>query len=385
VLLRKFSSTIDAFATGLSTIGMPIPCKDPPDALCMIRLSAIGDTCHAVPAVRAIQDAWPDTAITWIIGKIEHSLLAGLEGVEFVVLDKRKGLAGYRDVRRALRGRRFPILLHMHASLRANIVSTLVRADIRLGFDRSRARDHQAWFCNAHLPATPRQHVMDGLLEFVQAIGIEPGAPRWDIPLSPDDTAFAAKHVDASRPTLLISPCTGQRFRNFRNWRVERYAAVADYAARQYGAAVVLTGAASQIEQRYAREIVALAESPVRNLIGQTTLKQLLAMIARSTAMLCPDSGPAHMSTAVGTPVIGLYATSNRHRTGPYSSQHLVVDKYPAAVAKEFGKPVEALRWGERVRNPDAMDLIEVDEVKRKIDSVFTDATVARKARPLAT
>jgi len=72
------------------------------------------------------------------------------------------------------------------------------------------------------------------------------------------------------------------------------------------------------------------------------------------------------MATATSTPVVGLYATSNRHRTGPYLSQHLVADRYPEAIEKEFGKPVEKLRWGQRVRNPDAMDLIQVRDVLEK-------------------
>ncbi len=74
---------------------MRLPFDHPPDQLCLIRLSAIGDTCHTVPVVRAIQRAWPATKLTWIIGKTEHSLLRGLEGVEFVVLDKSLGWGGY--------------------------------------------------------------------------------------------------------------------------------------------------------------------------------------------------------------------------------------------------------------------------------------------------
>src|SRR5690606_13583201 len=132
-----------------------------------------------------------------------------------------------------------------------------------------------------------------------------------------------------------------------------------------------------QIERRYADGIAAAARAKPRDLIGRTSLKQLLALLARATVVLCPDSGPAHMATAVRTPVVGLYATSNRFRTGPYFSQHLVVDKYPEAVRHEFGKPVEALRWGERVRNPEAMDLITVDDVVAKLDLAFAERGVA--------
>ncbi len=353
---------------------MQLPFGQPPSSLCIVRLSAIGDTCHTVPVVRAIQDAWPSTALTWIVGKTEYSLLKGLEGVEFVVLDKSRGWRGYADVRQALGGRRFDALLHMHASARANLVSLLVRAPLRIGFDRARARDQQWLFTNTKLPARRERHVMDGLFEFAELIGVpRPATPRWDIPVGADDIAAIAPLFAKAKRTLVISPCTGQRFRNYRNWRADWYAQVADYAATRYGAYVVLTGGSTAIEEQYGREIAASARFQVHNLIGKTSLKQLLAILQRASVVLCPDSGPAHMATAVGTPVVGLYATSNRYRTGPYFSQHLVVDKYPKAVAREFGRPIETLRWGQRVRDPAAMSLITVADVTAKLDAAFAE------------
>jgi heptosyltransferase I len=350
-----------------------LPFEKPPAALCLVRLSAIGDTCHTVPVVRAIQKAWPATRITWIIGKTEHSLLRGLHGVEFVVLDKALGWRGYLEVRRTLRGRRFDALLHMHASARANLVSVLVRAQIRLGFDRARARDQQWLFTNRRLPPRPRRHVMDGLFEFLDALGVSYGEPHWNIPIDDRDAAFAEAQVGKGSPTLVISPCTGQRFRNYRNWRVDWYAEIADHAETRYGARVLLTGGTTDIERSYGEGILAACKSRPTNLIGQTTLKQLLAILQRSSVVLCPDSGPAHMATAVGTPVVGLYATSNRLRTGPYFSQHLVVDKYPEAVQREFGRPIDTLRWGQRVRDPEAMSLITVADVITKLDLAFAE------------
>jgi heptosyltransferase I len=343
----------------------------PPSAVCIVRLSAIGDTCHTVPVVRAIQRAWPDTPLTWIIGRTEHSLLEGLEGVRFVVLDKDAGLQGYRALRHELRGTHFPLLLHMHASMRANFASRMANAEIRLGFDKARARDYQWLFCNARLPPTPRQHVMDGLLEFAAAIGILDLEPRWDIPVSEKDRDKARQVIDATRPSLVISPCSGQRFRNYRNWSVDNYAAVADYAARHFNASVVLTGGQTEIERIYGRGIAERCAAPVTNLIGGTSLKELIAIIERASVVVCPDSGPAHMSTAVGTPVVGLYATSNRFRTGPYFCQDLVVDRYPEAVRAEFDKSVDELRFGQRVRNPQAMALITPDDVVEKLELAF--------------
>ncbi len=345
--------------------------ESPPASVCLVRLSAIGDTCHTVPVVRAIQRAWPLASITWIIGRVEHSLMQGLEGIEFAVVDKSQGLKAYSALRREMAGHEFPLLLHMHASVRAGIASRMIKAQIRLGFDKARARDYQWIFCNSRIPARPQRHVMDGLFEFAEAVGITDISPRWNIPVADADRAFAADLISADKPSLVISPCTGHRFRNYRNWSIEHYAEVAAYANRAYGAEIFLTGGKSDIERRYGRGIEEQARCKVRNLIGRTSLKQLLALLARASVVLCPDSGPAHMSTAVGTPVVGLYATSNRFRTGPYFSQHLVVDKYPEAVEREFGKSVEELRWGQRVRNPDAMSLITVGDVVEKLDLAF--------------
>ncbi|MGD8324634.1 MAG: glycosyltransferase family 9 protein [Gammaproteobacteria bacterium] len=353
----------------------------PPRELCIVRLSAIGDTCHTVPVVRAIQRAWPQTRITWVIGATEHRLLEGLEGVEFAVLEKSRGVAGYLNLRRRLRGRRFPLLLHMHASMRANLASRMINADVRLGFDRQRARDGQWYFCNRHIPARAHQHVMDGLFEFAEALGIEDLAPRWDIPLGAEALAKAAGLIEASRPSLVISPCTGQRFRNFRNWSARRYAEVADYAAHNYGARIVITGGNTTLERTYADEITRRTQTAALDLVGSTSLKELLAVLARVSVVLCPDSGPAHMASAVGTPVVGLYATSNRHRTGPYFSQHLVVDRYPEAVAAEFGTTPVQLRWGQRVRDAEAMSLITVADVIEKLDLAFAERGIKRLHR----
>src|SRR5262245_55673841 len=158
--------------------------SEPPTQVCILRLSAIGDTCHALPVVRTLQRACPRARITWVIGKTEASLMSGIDGVELVVLDKAAGPGGFLDVRRRLAGRRFDLLLMMHASLRANLTSLAVRADVRLGFDRARARDYQWLFSNVRISERPREHVMDGLFGFAEMLGIRERTLRWDIPVS---------------------------------------------------------------------------------------------------------------------------------------------------------------------------------------------------------
>lgn len=342
-----------------------------PANIALLRLSAVGDVCHTVPVLRALQDQWPGCRITWIIGCGEASLVDDIPGVEFIRFDKHDGLGAYRDLSRAIRGKRFDSLLHMQIALRASIASVLIPARRKIGFDRRRARDWQWLFTRERIPANPRQHVMDGLLEFARALGADVSRPRWDIPVPEADRAFAADHIPPNARTLIISPCSSQRARNFRNWRAERYAAVIDHAARIHGMNTLITGGPSEREQSMAAAICEQARHKPVNLVGQTSLKQLFALIQRATAVVCPDSGPAHMGTAAGTPVIGLYASSNPERTGPYFSREWCVNRYPEALRAQTGKEVNEVRWGARIRDPEVMDRIQVDDVAERLDALM--------------
>jgi len=344
---------------------MALPFTVAPNSLCILRLSAVGDICHALPIVRTIQSHWPETSITWIIGKLEASLVQDIPDIDFIVFDKSRGANAYLDVRRALLGRRFDALLHMQMSLRSSVVNRLVRTPIRIGFDRARAKDLQWLFNNAQIPAHPEQHVMDSFFGFAEALGIKERNVRWDIPIPAPDRQQAESMLPGNQATLVISPCSSM---SYRNWHSEGYAAVCDYAIKHYALRVVLTGGPSITELEMGQEIETKCNAPITNLIGKSNLKQLLAILDKSTLVISPDSGPAHMATAVGTPVIGLYACTNPDRARPYYSKEWVIDKYHEAVFDKHGKKASQLPWGIRVRDPGTMERITVEEVTNKLD-----------------
>jgi heptosyltransferase I len=345
--------------------------RSAPEALCVVRLSAIGDCCHALPVIRSIQAAWPTTKITWVIGKIERSLLEGADGIEFITFDKSNPAASRKALRRELTHRRFPILLHMHPTMRANLVSRCIHADRRIGFDRARARDFQWLFTNEKIRPLQREHVMESFFGFAEHLGLTTRSLRWDIPISDADRSFAAEaagHGNSnSGPVCLISPCARQRLRNFRNWPIDRYVELVARLHRQLSARVIISGGPTEVERRYGAAMKNAGGGEVLDLAGATTLKQLLALIGRADVLICPDSGPAHMAAAVRTPVVGLYATTNPERAGPWFSREFLVNRYPEAAMKEYGQPVEKLRWGTRVRDPAAMELITVDDVLAQV------------------
>jgi len=344
---------------------------NPPQSLCLLRTSALGDVTHVVPLVRTLQDAWPSTRLSWIVGKLEHKLVGDLPGVEFVTFDKHAGWRGLRAVRAQLAGRRFDALLHMQVALRANLLSALVRAPLRIGYDAARAKDLHGLFVNRRIAARSGEHVLDAMASFVEPLGLRQTQVRWDIPIPDTAHAFAAQHLPGDAPTLLVSPCSSHALRN---WRPQRYAQVMDHAAARLGWRVALCGGPGAYEREFGDAIVEKCTRKPLDLIGKDTLKQFLALAQRARLLLSPDSGPMHMANAVGTPVLGLHAASNPHRSGPYSERRWCVDRYDAAARKFRGKPASELPWGTKIEYPGVMDLIEVDAVIERLEAFAAQA-----------
>jgi heptosyltransferase I len=341
----------------------------PPEKICLLRLSAIGDTCHVVPLLRTLQDAWPKARFSWVIGKVEAKLMSLIPEVELITVDKGAGFGAYRRLRTEMQRRgAFDLLLHLQLSIRASAAAALVPAPLKLGFDRARARELQFLFTNARVAPGQREHVLDSFLGFADALGVPRQKPRWDIPLPATAREYAAHHIPDSQPTLLISACSSHALRN---WSVQGYAAVAAHAARRQGMRVILCGGPSALERDMAAAIEKQAGAPVQNQVGKDTLPQLLGLLGRATVLLTPDSGPAHMATMVNTPVIGLYAATNPERSGPYLSRQWCVNAYPQAAAKFMGKAPGELAWTTKIEKPGVMDLIEVPAVTAKLDELM--------------
>lgn len=347
--------------------GKKLPLSEAPDAICILRLSALGDVTHVLPVVNAIQAQWPQTRLSWIIGKAERRLLQHIRGIDFMVFDKRAGWAAIRQLRGQLRERHFDLLLHMQVAARANILSRLVRAPLRVGWDRARSRDRHHWFINHSVPAAPFQHQVEGFLSFAQTLGINPSEPRWALAASEQDRQWVRDQLGGSSPTLVISPCSSH---TLRNWRAGNYARVADHAAGTLGMQIVLSGGPGEEDRRVAAEIESAMRARPVNLTGKDTLGQMLALLECADVVICPDSGPAHIASAVGTPVIGLYAATWSRRSGPYRSLELCVDRFPEAARKFRQRQPEELRWGTRIEVPGVMDLVPVDAVIEKLESL---------------
>ncbi|WP_423823403.1 glycosyltransferase family 9 protein [Salinisphaera sp. SPP-AMP-43] len=343
-----------------------------PKRVCILRLSALGDCANVVPVVHTLRTARPDIEICWVINRGEASLVADLPGVTCLAYDKRGGRGATRALKRALAGHRFDALLNMHASWRANRISRLIRADRRIGFDRRRARDGQRLFVDERIPAVGSRHVVDGFLAFAEALGAPEPVYDWRVPIADSDRAEAARLLQASgddRPILFISPCSSH---GMRNWQAERYAAAADHAVARHGMRCVLVGGPSAAEQAMGTEIIAAMHNSATDLIGQTGLKQLLALFEHGRILLTPDSGPAHMANATGIATISLHAATDPRRSGAYRSRDLCVDYFAEAAMRYRRSTPDALKWGTRIEDDTGvMALIPAAAVTARIDQVM--------------
>jgi len=331
-----------------------------PASACLLRLSALGDATHVVPLVRTLQRAWPGLPIAWVIGRGEHRLLEGLPGVEFIEYDKRSGLGGMFALRRALHRRRFGALLQLQVAARANLLSAFIPARRRIGYDHARSRDLHGLFVRERIPDRPGIHVLDAIGSFCEPLGLVQDRVEWNLPVPDDAHAWArAQWADDGAPVLMVSPCSSHVLRN---WRAERYAALADHAAAR-GWRIVLCGGRSVLERETTDAILAaMSTKEALDLVGKDTLKQLPALLARADLVVTPDSGPMHIANAMGTKVLGLHAASNPARSGPYSDRRYCVDRYDDAARKYLGKPAPGLRWGTKIEREGVMDLVTVDD-----------------------
>ncbi|MBI4519446.1 MAG: glycosyltransferase family 9 protein [Gemmatimonadetes bacterium] len=334
----------------------------PPSGIAVVMLSAIGDAVHVLPVVNALRRAYPRTRITWVIQPVPHMLVRDHPAVdEFIVFHRRRGvraLAGYRELRRAVAGRSFDVVLALQVYLKAGLITAMLRSPLRLGFDRARARDLNWLFTTHRIPPRPGQHVQDQYFEFLHALGVDPEPVEWGIRLSEEERrAQQAFFAQIDRPVCALVVGTSKLKKN---WAPERYAQVADALHADFGMRALLVGGPAPIERELADRILAAASVKPLDALGND-VRRLVYLIAGSDLVISPDTGPLHIARALDVPVIGLYGYTNPKRTGPYRKYtDLIVDGYARYPGEPYPVSMEY--------RPDGMERVTVDAVLQRVE-----------------
>jgi len=333
----------------------------PPNEICIVMLSAIGDAVHVLPVANALKRAWPESRITWIVQPLPYALVAGHRAIdELLVFRRRRGPGwwrSYKELADGLAGRRFDLVLGLQVYLKAGLVTALLGARVKLGFDRRRARDAQWLFTNRRIPPHADQHVQDQYLEFLHHLGVDPHPVTWDLRLTDAEREEqAAFFAGLDRPACAVVVGTSKPEKN---WSVDGYARVLEGLEAEHGLRPVLVGGPAPEERRIADEVMSATRARVVDALGDSP-RRLLWILEGSALTVTPDTGPLHIARAVETPVVSLFGRTNPKRSGPYRAyEDLIVDGYAAFPGEDY-PPTPRYR--------DGMPRVTVDAVMEKVD-----------------
>ena len=282
----------------------------------VIKLSSLGDIAHALPAVRALQTR-TGAAVDWVTQPEYGSLVAGVHGVERVILFPRRNFArGFWAFWRELRWERYDAIVDLQGLLKSALVARLARGRRRYG--PAWAREGAARFYHEQPAKTagPRGHATAEMLAVVNLL-----APGTEVPELQLD--FAENPGDGSPgPHVAFAPFSRWATKN---WPVEKFAELGQRMIREMGCRIYVVGGAGDTEagESLARQI----GERCRNLCGKTDLPGLCGLLKGMDLLVGVDSGPLHWADALGVPLVGIYGATDPARTGPWRQRDGVVVK----------------------------------------------------------
>jgi heptosyltransferase I len=328
------------------------------DRIAIVMMSAAGDAVHTLPVVNALKRHAPRCRITWILQPGPATLVQGHPNVDEILLfDRSRGWRAFSDIRSTLAPRAFDVVINLQVYFKAGIVTSFVRAPVKLGFDRARARDFNWLFTNRKIPPRPNQHVQDQYFEFLDALGVPHEPVEWKLGPWSDEKPWQREFFSTfERPAVPIVVATSKPEKD---WMPERWAQVADALWHDFGLEPVLVGGRSDRELHAERVIQTQASRPPRSALG-SGLRKLAAILDGSALALAPDTGPLHMAVALHRPVVSLMGYTNPKRTGPYRRFHdLIVDAY-GDPGEDYPITMENRRGRmERIQVRDVLDKVE--------------------------
>jgi heptosyltransferase I len=308
-----------------------------PREIAIVMLSALGDAVHVLPVVNALKRHWPESRITWVIQPVPHMLVAGHEKVdEFILFRRRRGAQAWRsfaEIAKALNGRRFDLLLNLQVYLKAGLITSIAKADVKLGFDRRRARDMNWLFTTHRIPPRPTGHVQDQYFEFIEHLGIDPEPVEWGLRITDAEREAQRPFFEAlDRPACGVVVGTSKLEKN---WAPERYARLLEALEVDYGMRPVLLGGPSAAERAAAERILRETRARPVNALADD-VRRLTWLLDGCALVVSPDTGPLHLARALDRPVVGLYGYTNPKRYGPYRRPDQVVDGYARFPGEDY-------------------------------------------------
>jgi heptosyltransferase-1 len=306
--------------------------------ICLIKPSALGDVVQTLPLVGMLKSRFPTATISWVIRRALADLLTGHPDLSEIIPFHRRG--SWRESMRLLallRHRRFDLVFDLQGLSRTAIMTFATRAPFRVGLETAREGANLA--CNCVLPDSNRDiPAYARYWRVADALGMAHHPQKAIIPTSAPDVASVADRLRGlPRPILAIHP--GAVWPTKR-WPAEKFAEIAN----RFDGSVIVVGSAGErtLAARIA-DVPAARNRSLLNLAGETTLKQLAALLGAVDVLVSNDSGPMHLAAALGTPVVGIFTCTTPHLSGPSGTIHELVS---TTVSCAGGYHKSCPRWG---------------------------------------
>jgi lipopolysaccharide heptosyltransferase I len=337
--------------------------------LLIVRLGALGDVVHAIPVAAALRHAFPDARIDWLVSAKHREILDLVPAIDrrLVINDRTdaRGGSSLMGAVRELRSAHYDVVLDLQGLIKSALLARATGAPRVIGFAASYARESLArWFyTEVYDPGrggmyhpNETRHVVEINLSILEALGLTAITPAFPIEAT---TSSAAQLVadDTGGRYILVNP--GAAWPNKR-WPPARFGALAAAIRRRTDLpSVVLWG---PNERALADEVVAASGGAAR-VSPATTVGDLVALARGASLMVSGDTGPTHIASAVGTPLVGIYGPTRPSRNGPMSPRDAVVSRDRVCQCHHLRRCVR-----------DRMCLldIEVDEVVAAVETVLS-------------
>lgn len=293
----------------------------------ILRMSALGDIVHTLPAVAALRQSFPRAQIDWLVDSKWSPILEGNPDATKIIPIDRCNWGNVLATIRQLRAARYTIALDFQSLYRTAILARLSGARRRVGFDANYAREGAAAVFYTEKVVPQRLHKVEHNIELVESIGAHAEEIRFWLPTSRE----AREHVDRVLAAhgitdfVVLSPGGGWASKC---WPAEHYGELHRALVERYGWRGVISFGPG--ERGLAENVRRAAGSP-EPLLELFNLPQLIALLRRAKFVVAADTGPLHLASALGTPVVGLYGPTDPARNGPFSKHDVVVRNASAA------------------------------------------------------
>jgi len=310
--------------------------SEDPLRILLARRSSIGDIVLTMPTLVALRRGFPDAYIAWMVDNRFREIIEGHDCLDEVIPAPRyAGHAHVRFVRetiqsvRVLRERKFDMTVDTHGLLKSSALCLLSGAPRRIGFDDER-RELNCLCTNERAPGNPDIHAVDRYLMMTEYLKCPTEPIEFRLPIAEMSQNWANRFIEENHPAggdqLLVGLNLGAG-QPHRRWPTEHFAQLAEAIHQDEEACSILIGAPD--DRKIAESVKQQLTVPTIDAVGQTTLRQLPALIQRCDVVVSADSGPMHIAVAVGVPTVALFGPSFPHLTGPYGDNNIVLWSEP--------------------------------------------------------